>query len=61
MTNEEAMEMLVSVIDRITQAIREIIDENIYDIPPYLWFELCHPKKKPRGSMRRKRQGRESE
>lgn len=55
--NEESMEMLMNVIDRITQALREVID----DIPPYLWFELCHPKKKPRGSMRRKRQRRESE
>lgn len=61
MTEQEAREMLINVIDRITQAIREIIDEGIYDIPPYLWFELCHPKKKPRGSMRRKRRGRESE
>lgn len=57
MTNEESMEMLKNAIGRITQALREVID----DIPPYLWFELCHPKKKPRGSMRRKRQGRESE
>ena len=61
MTNEEAREILINIIGRITQAIREIIDEGIYDIPPYLWFELCHPKKKPRGSMRRKRRGRESE
>lgn len=49
--NEGAWKMLVRIIDGVTQALSGVID----DMPHYLWFELCHPRKKPRGTIRRRR------
>lgn len=57
MTDTEAINLLKKVINNLSKAL-----DGIYaDLPRYLRTEMLHPKKKPRGSMRRKRRGRESE
>lgn len=57
MTNEEAISLLKKAIDIISKTLDEIYEE----LPQYLRTEILHPKKKPRGSIRRARQGRLSE
>lgn len=57
MTNEEAISLLKKAIDIISKELDEIYGE----LPQYLRTEILHPKKKPRGSIRRARQGRLSE
>lgn len=54
MTNEEAVSILKNAIDNISKALDGFYNE----LPKYLKNEMLHPKKKPRGSMRRARQGR---
>lgn len=54
MTNEEAVSLLKRAIDNISKALDGFYNE----LPKYLRNEMLHPKKKPRGSMRRARQGR---
>lgn len=54
MTDAEAINLLKKVINNLSKAL-----DGIYaDLPKYLRTEMLHPKKKPRGSMRRARQGR---
>ena len=55
MTNEELITLLKKAIDNISKALDGIYEE----IPQYLRTEMLHPKKKPRGSIRRKRKGSE--
>jgi hypothetical protein len=57
MTNEEAIKILKNAIDNVSKALNEFYEE----LPQYLRTEMLHPKKKPRGSMRRVRQRRDSE
>ena len=57
MTNEEAISILKNAIDNISKALDGFYNE----LPKYLRNEMLHPKKKPRGSMRRARKERESE
>lgn len=57
MTNKEAMSLLKKAIDNATKAMGEFYKP----LPQYLRTEMLHPKKKPRGSIRRKRKGIESE
>jgi hypothetical protein len=57
MTNEESYSILKNAIDNISKALNEFYEE----LPQYLITEMLHPKKKPRGSMRRARQRRDSE
>lgn len=57
MTNEEAISILKNAIDNMSKVLDGIYEE----IPRYLRREMLHPKKKPRGSMRRARKERESE
>lgn len=60
MTNEEVRSLLKDAIDNITKALDGFY--NTYNaLPKYLRTEMLHPKKKPRGSIRRARQGRLSE
>ena len=57
MTNEEAVSILKNAIDNMSKVL-----DGIYEkIPRYLRTEMLHPKKKPRGSMRRARKERDSE
>lgn len=57
MNNDEAMSLLKKAIDNVSKALGEFYEE----IPRYLRTEMLHPKKKPRGSIRRARQGRDAE
>lgn len=57
MTDTEAISLLKKVIDNISKALDGIYEE----LPQYLRTEMLHPKKKPRGSIRRARQGRDKE
>lgn len=60
MINEDAMYLLNKAIDNMSKAFDGFY--NAYNaLPKYLKNEILHPKKKPRGSMRRARQGRLSE
>ena len=52
--NEETIALLKKAIDNISKALGRFYES----IPKYLRTEMLHPKKKPRGSMRRIRQGR---
>lgn len=60
MMNEETISLLEKAIDNIAKTFDEFY--NVYNaLPKYLRNEILHPKKKPRGSIRRARQGRLSE
>lgn len=60
MMNEETISLLEKAIDNISKAFDEFY--NAYNaLPKYLRNEILHPKKKPRGTIRRARQGRLSE
>ena len=54
MKDAEAFGMLKKAIENISKAL----DEFYAEMPKYLRNEMLHPKKKPRGSIRRARQGR---
>lgn len=54
MMNEKAMALLKKGFDNISKAL----DEFYNALPKYLRNEILHPRKKPRGSIRRARQGR---
>lgn len=54
MIDTEAISILKKVINDVTKALNEFYEE----LPQYLRTEMLHPKKKPRGSIRRARQGR---
>jgi hypothetical protein len=54
MTNGEAFSLLKNAIDNISKALDKFYNE----LPKYLRNEMLHPKKKPRGSIRRARQKR---
>jgi hypothetical protein len=57
MTNEEQLALLKKAIDNISKALDGFYNE----LRKYLRNEMLHPKKKPRGSTRRKRKGCDSE
>ena len=57
MTNAEAVSLLKNAIDNVSKALCKVYEE----IPQYLIREMLHPKKKPRGSIRRARKERNSE
>lgn len=42
---------IVKVLETFTEGLKRIFDE----LPPYLKYEYAHPRKKPRGSIRRAR------
>ena len=54
MTDMEFISSLKKAIDNMLKAL----DGFYSDLPQYLRNEMLHPKKKPRGSMRRARQER---
>jgi hypothetical protein len=57
MTGTEAISILKKAIDNVSKALDGFYEE----IPKYLRTEMLHPKKKPRGSIRRKRKGSDEE
>lgn len=55
---EEVCKTLGTIADLIADAFSEVFDkiaEFNFSFEPYMIFELQHPKKKPRGSIRRAR------
>lgn len=57
MTVAEQTELIARTLDRLAKTITEIIGE----MPPrYLMYESLHPRKKPRGSIRRRRRQNEN-
>lgn len=53
MTDEEQLALIKKAIDNISKAMTKFYEE----LPQYLRTEMLPPKKKPRGSTRRKRKG----
>ena len=52
MTVKEQTELLEKLIDRVAKAMTDFLG----DVEPrYMLFEMAHPKKKPRGTIRRRR------
>ena len=57
MTIAEQTELIARILDRMAKTMTEIVGE----IPPrYLMYESLHPRKKPRGSIRRRRRQNEN-
>lgn len=56
MTIDEQTELIVRLVDKMAEMFADLID----DIPRYLIFEALHPKKKLRGSIRRRRRQNEN-
>ena len=57
MTIAEQTELIARTLDRLAKTMTEIIGE----MPPrYLMYESLHPRKKPRGSIRRRRRQNEN-
>ena len=55
---EEVGKLLGNIVDLIADAFSEASDkiaEFNFSFEPYMIFELQHPRKKPRGSIRRAR------
>lgn len=53
MIDTNAFSSLKKAIDNMSKAFNEFYEA----LPQYLRTEMLHPKKKPRGSIRRKRKG----
>lgn len=58
--NERFISSIQAVINIITPKIKEIVQILRGDIKPYMVYESEHPRKKPRGSIRRSRGSRKS-
>ena len=57
MTIAEQFELIERTLDRLAKTMTEIIGE----MPPrHLMYESLHPRKKPRGSIRRRRRQNEN-
>ena len=52
---ERFLSSMQTTINAIIPKIREVIQILSGDIKPYMVYELQHPRKKPRGSIRRRR------
>ena len=69
MTNEEIIEEVEYIVDKwqkvseeightlikMMDGLREILSNFMDSLEPYQKFEALHPRKKPRGSIRRRR------
>lgn len=49
---------LGEAIIKVVEPIAKILDELYSDLEPYQKYEMLHPRKKPRGSIRRSRRKR---
>ena len=72
MTNEEIIEKVEDIVDiwqkvgeeightlkKLSDGLREILSNFMDSLEPYQKFEALHPRKKPRGSIRRRRRKR---
>lgn len=57
MTIDEQIELIARTLDRLAKTMTEIVGEIT---PRYLMYESLHPRKKPRGSIRRRRRQNEN-
>lgn len=48
---EAIMQGIAKAIENVVENLKRIFEE----LPPYLKYEYAHPRKKPRGSIRRAR------
>ena len=61
MTEEEyeiakgSVEILAQGITKVLETFAEGLKRIFDELPPYLKYEYAHPRKKPRGSIRRAR------
>ena len=53
--NERFLSSMRTIINAITPKIKEVMQILRDDIKPYMVYESLHPRKKPRGSIRRSR------
>lgn len=61
---EQARELIIKLGHIIVEAFKPIVEkfQNFWDnLEPYQKFELAHPRKKPRGSLRRARRARKEQ
>lgn len=61
---EQAKELILKLGQAIVKAFKPIVEkfQDIIDtLEPYQKFELAHPRKKPRGSLRRARRARKEQ
>lgn len=61
---EQAKELIIKLGHAIVEAFKPIVEkfQNFWDnLEPYQKFELAHPRKKPRGSLRRIRREQRNE
>ena len=61
---EQAKEMILNLSQVIIKAFKPIVEkfQDFFDaLEPYQKFELAHPRKKPRGSLRRIRREQRNE
>ena len=63
--DQETMDQLKKIASRLGEAIikavepiAKILDELYSSLEPYQKYEMLHPRKKPRGSIRRSRRKR---
>lgn len=58
---DEMTEAIVGLVNKLSEALEpalKSIQDMIDELEPYQRYELLHPRKKPRGSIRRKRKRR---
>ena len=61
---EQAKEAIINLGQAIVKAFKPIVEkfqDFIDALEPYQKFELAHPRKKPRGSLRRARRARKEQ
>jgi len=61
---EQAKEAIINLGQAIVKAFKPIVEkfqDFIDALEPYQKFELAHPRKKPRGSIRRARRARKEQ
>ena len=61
---EQARKAIINLGQAIVKAFKPIVEkyQNFFDsLEPYQKFELAHPRKKPRGSLRRARRARKEQ
>ena len=61
---EQAREAILNLGQAIVKAFKPIVEkfQDVIDaLEPYQKFELAHPRKKPRGSLRRARRARKEQ
>lgn len=55
---EAIMKFGRTLVDTLTPVVERILEAFKIDVPRYIIYELQHPRKKPRGSIRRARRNR---